>query len=113
MSTEPLNTPPLPDAPEPLPPGQMNWGKFFCILLAPAVLSPVLMQCKVMPADVLGTFTAVVGSIAGGVHCAGMLARHLSERKAASAAMTVGFSFLFVSLSMGLCFMGCAVVFGK
>ena len=89
----------------------MNWAKFFGILLAPAILSAVLIGVGADFAAALGAVVALFGSIFGGTHCAGMLAQHLIERKAASAAMTAGFSLLFVSLSVGLCFMGCSVAF--
>ena len=91
----------------------MNWGKFFGILLAPAILSAVLIGVGVNFVAALGVVVALVGSVVVGVVCAVMLARHIIGPELTWVALAVVFSVVFIPVSLGLCFVGCGLAGAK
>ena len=99
-----MNTP-NPPSPEATA-GKMNWGIFFGVLLAPAVVSLLAATAKV---DGLAKACPFVGGSLAGIACGTILARHVGRTYVGRILLGIVFAVLLGSLSFYLGYVGCAL----
>ncbi|MEQ2008874.1 MAG: hypothetical protein ABMA26_18995 [Limisphaerales bacterium] len=86
-----------------------NWPLFFAILLAPALLSTLVIAVQPPIVWLLLLVTTLFGSIASGVTCAKLLARDACDEPESKSVLSLALSCLFFLTSLGLCYVGCSV----
>lgn len=89
----------------------MNWGAFACTLLAPSVMSTMLVACF-RGADVFDLFLllSLGGSVVSGGACAYQLARRFRGGQEPGLGLTLALACLFIPTSVALCFGGCVLM---
>lgn len=91
-----------------LVPVRIRWLLFFCVLVAPALLTLFLSFLgRSHTSDSLSAFVACFGGIAAGIACGIMLALRVGRTVAGRFGFGVLFSCVFVVICVTLNFFGC------
>lgn len=85
----------------------MNWVVFFAVLLAPPVLTSLVVLCGGTHGKDSGVGMALVGGTAGGIICGGLLSRRIGKTAPAKFILGVVFAAALSVLCIGMSCFGC------